>query len=485
MYAMEYRLQARRALKGKWMRVVLLLLLATLLGAGAVGGSTGVQLSASSDFKVSLNSEQSLTPEGQTLLLIACSVAAVMTLWSFFMGSWVSVGTTVMLNRTLDGETPRARMLFPKGIYGKCLGLRFMSTLFVYLWTLLLIVPGIIASYRYAMAQYLLCTHPEMGVMEAIQESKAYMKGRKWRLFCLQLSFIGWQLLSLLPLWLMGMAGAFVLAAYYGGAGIAGAIGIFWVLIALGALLSYAANLLVQAYSSVAVVAFFREAQRAGKWKQEAQAGADYATGAYGDRDDAAQDSYGAAENFARDYDANNPYSANLHGEYPQPTGSILTADETVAKDMFQDYHCSRQKMREAGVLEEYEALHASSVSEMRWLRAYGDALMRRFDQDSDALDDILALAAEYEMADLTDRALQRVERHIRQQSLPDAEIMNMAGRILALLVSGAFAQNEGFVRRKQEQIADMADRLEHRLNENEGEGEWKRALELIREMCK
>ena len=73
-------------------------------------------------------------------------------------------------------------------------------TLKTFLWSLLFIVPGIIASYRYALAPYLMAENPDMGVMEAIARSKELMNGSKWRLFCLQLSFIGWNLLCVLTL---------------------------------------------------------------------------------------------------------------------------------------------------------------------------------------------------------------------------------------------------------------------------------------------
>ena len=75
-----------------------------------------------------------------------------------------------------------------------------MTSLLTFLWSLLFIVPGIIASYRYALAPYLMAENPDMGVMEAIARSKELMNGSKWRLFCLQLSFIGWSLLCVLTL---------------------------------------------------------------------------------------------------------------------------------------------------------------------------------------------------------------------------------------------------------------------------------------------
>jgi hypothetical protein len=80
----------------------------------------------------------------------------------------------------------------------KLTGATFMVSLFTFLWSLLLFIPGIIASYRYAMVGYILAERPETGIMEAISESKSLMNGRKMRLFCLNFSFIGWILLATL-----------------------------------------------------------------------------------------------------------------------------------------------------------------------------------------------------------------------------------------------------------------------------------------------
>lgn len=78
--------------------------------------------------------------------------------------------------------------------------LQLLVTLFVFLWSLLLVIPGIIAGYRYSMSFYILYDNPNIGAMEALDLSKEIMVGNKWRLFCLHLSFIGWALLSILTL---------------------------------------------------------------------------------------------------------------------------------------------------------------------------------------------------------------------------------------------------------------------------------------------
>ena len=86
--------------------------------------------------------------------------------------------------------------------------LGLLRALLVFLWSLLLIVPGICASYSYRMAFYLLADNPDWTPLRAIQESKKLMYGHRWRLAWLDCSFIGWFLLVFVT-W--GLAGIFVM----------------------------------------------------------------------------------------------------------------------------------------------------------------------------------------------------------------------------------------------------------------------------------
>ena len=85
------------------------------------------------------------------------------------------------------------------GLAGRLILLALLQGLFVFLWSLLFIIPGIIAAYRYRMARYLLLDDPSRGASECIRMSKQMMKGHKWELFVLDLSFIGWYLLAAIP----------------------------------------------------------------------------------------------------------------------------------------------------------------------------------------------------------------------------------------------------------------------------------------------
>ncbi|PKM71981.1 MAG: hypothetical protein CVU91_11405 [Firmicutes bacterium HGW-Firmicutes-16] len=84
-------------------------------------------------------------------------------------------------------------------IFFKVLWLTLLMGIFVWLWSLLLIVPGIIAAYRYRMALYIMIDNPQLGALDCIRASSSMMNGHKGELFVLDLSFLGWVLLTAFP----------------------------------------------------------------------------------------------------------------------------------------------------------------------------------------------------------------------------------------------------------------------------------------------
>ena len=85
--------------------------------------------------------------------------------------------------------------------------LMVLRTIRIALWSLLLVVPGFVAFYAYRMAFFLKADHPEWSAWHVLAESKRMMDGHKWRLACLDASFIGWLLLVGMT---FGLAGLFV-----------------------------------------------------------------------------------------------------------------------------------------------------------------------------------------------------------------------------------------------------------------------------------
>lgn len=99
-----------------------------------------------------------------------------------------------------------------KGNYQRAFYVYGLVTLFTFLWSLLLIVPGIIKSYAYALATYIAADEPETAPRETLRKSEELMMGHKMDLFILDLTFIGWYLLGLLCL---GIGIIFVIPYHY------------------------------------------------------------------------------------------------------------------------------------------------------------------------------------------------------------------------------------------------------------------------------
>ena len=84
--------------------------------------------------------------------------------------------------------------------FGKTIILHLLHSIFLFLWSMLFVIPGIVKSYSYALVYYLQ-QEPENINKEPndlITESRQWMNGYKWKLFCLDLSFIGWYILGAL-----------------------------------------------------------------------------------------------------------------------------------------------------------------------------------------------------------------------------------------------------------------------------------------------
>ena len=85
-------------------------------------------------------------------------------------------------------------------IFWKCFAANFMMIVFILLWTLLLIVPGIMAIFSYSMTFFVIADNHKIGPIDAISQSKKIMYGHRWKLFCLGWRFFWWNLLCLLSL---------------------------------------------------------------------------------------------------------------------------------------------------------------------------------------------------------------------------------------------------------------------------------------------
>lgn len=110
----------------------------------------------------------------------------------------VSAGFLIFIFNTIRSTNASyGNLLDGFGIAGKVILLNLLEGLLIGLWSLLLVIPGIIAWYRYRIAIYILIDHPEKSVIQCLRESREMMKGHKADLFRLDLSMIGWLILDL------------------------------------------------------------------------------------------------------------------------------------------------------------------------------------------------------------------------------------------------------------------------------------------------
>lgn len=132
------------------------------------------------------------------LLMVALGSSIVL---AFVLGGALLVGEAfvfVQLHRTGSIRFSDLFAAFSSDSFEATVGMYLKTTIFTFLWSLLFIIPGIVKSYSYAMAPYILIDHPEMTGGESIEASKILMNGKKGKLFLLDLSYIGWILLSIL-----------------------------------------------------------------------------------------------------------------------------------------------------------------------------------------------------------------------------------------------------------------------------------------------
>ena len=140
---------------------------------------------------------KAMTPMLAAIVLIATLIGAVL---SIFVKNPLSIGCRryFCINSFEKPQFNEVGYAFKKGKYGNVVKVLFMKDLFVFLWSLLLVIPGIIKSYEYYLVPYILSEDPDIGYKEALEQSKRMMDGYKMDVFILELSFIGWALLSVL-----------------------------------------------------------------------------------------------------------------------------------------------------------------------------------------------------------------------------------------------------------------------------------------------
>lgn len=191
----DYRRIARENLAGNWGKSLGIAFVAAIFGALLAGSNIG--------FDITIDEE--IIPHLPSIVLsvlgVLVSISSILNLAQFILGGTVQLGYTQILLKQYHhmefemGELFSQFHRFKQGFLQS-----FLRTLYIALWSLLFIIPGIIANYKYAMTPFLMADNPNMTAKEAIAASCELMDGHKGELFILGLTFIGWDILAVLSL---------------------------------------------------------------------------------------------------------------------------------------------------------------------------------------------------------------------------------------------------------------------------------------------
>ena len=183
----EYRREGRALAKGKILNIFLIgLIFSSILGVVTSIGSTFNPVFEEGTLNI-------IEPGNPGL-------AQLFNLIAVALGGYVTYGFTKMFLGVAKNEKPEFEPILTAGVKEQPIKaplLSVISGLFLGLWSLLFIIPGMIKSYSYAMASFLLVNEKTLGPVDAITKSRQLMDGKKMQLFLLDLGYLGWYILSL------------------------------------------------------------------------------------------------------------------------------------------------------------------------------------------------------------------------------------------------------------------------------------------------
>lgn len=196
----DYRAEARDRLRGNWGTAALVTLVAGLLGVSHGGSNIEFDMETVEDLDRLgvLRGAANFVAENAAII---GTVLMMLALIYLIISGAIYLGYNRYILNLYDRAEARFSDLFSQfENFGNAFALNLLTGLFVFLWSLLFVIPGIVAGYSYAMAPFIMLDHPELSASECIRRSKELMYGHRGELFTLELTFIGWILLSVFTL---------------------------------------------------------------------------------------------------------------------------------------------------------------------------------------------------------------------------------------------------------------------------------------------
>ena len=203
MEASDHRYRAREALRGNWVTAVLVCLVAGILTGSSFSSDININFEGGQPIQITLPEqyEEILVGVLGISLAFLTVVAVVISVVGLILGGVIEIGKARYHLNLIDGAAARFDDLFsafPQFL--SALVMNLVRGLLITLGMLLLVIPGVMLTFSYAAAPYIMAQDPECEGLEALRRSRELMKGNRMELFLLDLSFIGWDLLSLLTL---------------------------------------------------------------------------------------------------------------------------------------------------------------------------------------------------------------------------------------------------------------------------------------------
>ena len=203
MEASDHRYRAREALRGNWVTAVLVCLVAGILTGSSFSSDININFEGGQPIQITLPEqyEEILVGVLGISLAFLTVVAVVISVVGLILGGVIEIGKARYHLNLIDGAAARFDDLFtafPQFL--SALVMNLVRQVLVTLGTLLLVIPGVMLTFSYAAAPYIMAQDPECEGLEALRRSRELMKGNRMELFLLDLSFIGWDLLSLFTL---------------------------------------------------------------------------------------------------------------------------------------------------------------------------------------------------------------------------------------------------------------------------------------------
>ena len=193
----ELKDNAKKFFKFNYWKMVLVAFIATMVGGGGGGFSFNYSTWDADSLGISYMSPSEVSrflTVFMSAMLVVMFIAIALTVF-VFTPLMIGAQRFFVVSHYQKAELNELGFAFSHS-YLNIVKTMFLMNLYVFLWSLLLIIPGIIKSYEYRMIPYILAENPNIDSKQAFEMSRQMMDGNKWNAFVLDLSFMGWIILS-------------------------------------------------------------------------------------------------------------------------------------------------------------------------------------------------------------------------------------------------------------------------------------------------